>query len=124
MTLFEALVALVILGLSAVGYLDVFRSSAGAARDAGEWGHVVTIAETAMEGATLGDALQAQRGALSDIDRAAGYQQRIDVVPWRSGIDQVVVTVTSPRGTTFTLRRLTRQHLATRTRLPLPGGGS
>ena len=51
-------------------------------------------------------------------------QQRIDVVPWRSGIDQVVVTVTSPRGTTFTLRRLTRQHLATRTRLPLPGGGS
>lgn len=121
MTLLEALVALVILGLSAVGYLDVFRSSAGAVRDAGEWEHVVTIAETAMEGATLGDAFQAQRGALGDADRAAGYQQRIDVVPWRDGVDEIVVTVTSPRGTTFALRRLTRQHQATRERLTLPG---
>lgn len=121
MTLLEALVALVILGLSAVGYLDVFRSSAGAVRDAGEWEHVVTMAETAMEGATLGDAFQAQRGALGEADRAAGYQQRIDVVPWREGVDVIVVTVTSPRGTTFALRRLTRQHLPTRERLTLPG---
>ena len=118
MTLPEALVALVILGLSAVGYLDVFRSSAGSVREADEWTHVVALGETAMEGATLGDALQAQRGLLGDGDRAAGFQQRIDVVPWRAGIDEVVVTVTSPRGTTFILRRLARQRLQLRERQP------
>ncbi len=109
MTLLEALVALVILGLSAVGYLDVFRTSSGAVRDADEWTRTVAIAETAMEGATLGDALQAERGTLSPLDRTDGYQERIEVQPWRPGVSQVVVTVTSPRGTTFTLRRLARE---------------
>lgn len=109
MTLLEALVALVILGLSAVGYLDVFRSSSASVRDADEWGRVVAIAETAMEGATLGDAMQAQRGALAPQDRADGFAERVEVVPWRPGVSQVIVTVTSPRGTRFTLRRLARE---------------
>jgi type II secretory pathway pseudopilin PulG len=52
MTLLEALLALVILGLSAVGYLDVYQASARSVRDAGEWTQVVALAESAMEGAT------------------------------------------------------------------------
>ena len=60
MTLLEALIALVILGLSAIGYLDVFQSSARAVRDADEWTRTVSMAESTMEAATLGDALQAQ----------------------------------------------------------------
>lgn len=109
MTLLEALIALVILSLSAVGYLDVFQSSARSVRDAGEWTQVVALAESAMEGATLGDALQAEQGALPDEWRASRYDQRVEIRPWRAGVNEVVVTVTAPRGTTFTLRRLVRE---------------
>lgn len=109
MTLLEALLALVIIGLSAVGYLDVFQGSARSVRNAGEWTRMVALAESAMEGATLGDALQAQQGALPDEDRAAGWGERIEVRPWRPGVNEIVVTVTAPRGTTFTLRRLARE---------------
>jgi Tfp pilus assembly protein PilV len=111
MTLLEALLALVILGVSAVGYLDVYQASARSVRDSAEWTQVVALAESAMEGATLGDALQAQQ-AMAGVDggtRAAGYTQAIAVRPWRDGVREIVVTVTSPRGTTFTLRRLARE---------------
>ena len=112
MTLLEALIALVILGLSAIGYLDVFQSSARAVRDADEWTRTVSIAESTMEAATLGDALQAQNalaGRVSDATGAvSGFQRRVEVRPWRAHVQEIVVTVTSPRGTTFTLRRLTR----------------
>lgn len=109
MTLLEALVALVIIGLSAVGYLDVFQSSARSVRDAGEWTRTVALAESAMEAATLGDALQAQAGALPAEAREAGYRERVDVRPWRPGVYEIAVTVTAPRGTSFTLHRLMRE---------------
>lgn len=111
MTLLEALLALVILGVSAVGYLDVYRASARAVRDASEWSRVVAMAETAMEGATLGDALQAQQAlAGADADaRTAGFTQAVEVRAWQGDVREIVVTVTSPRGTTFTLRRLARE---------------
>ena len=105
MTLLEALVALVILAISVVGYLDVFRSSAAGVRDADEWTRTVAVAESAMEAATLGDARQAQ-GAVPV--PATGFRQRLEVRPWRAGVHELIVTVTSPRGATFTLRRLTR----------------
>ncbi|MEO6444474.1 MAG: type II secretion system protein [Gemmatimonadaceae bacterium] len=109
MTLLEALLALVILGLSAVGYLDVFQSSARAVQVTDEWTQAVSIAESAMEAATLGDALQAQ-GALGTSGRTesitGGFQRRIAVQPWRGRVHEIVVVVTTPRGVTFTLRRL------------------
>ena len=105
MTLLEAMVALVILALSAVGYLEVFRAGASAGRDADEWTRTVAIAESAMEAATLGDARQAQDAVGAP---AAGFRQQLEVRRWRSGIREVVVTVTSPRGVSFTLHRLAR----------------
>jgi type II secretory pathway pseudopilin PulG len=104
-TLLEAMVALVILGLSAVGYLDVFQSSARSVRDADEWARTVAVAQSTMEAAALGDALQAQDAALVPDER---FTRRVEVRPWSGRVSEVVVTVTSPRGTTFTLRRLTR----------------
>ncbi len=64
-----------------------------------------------MEGATLGDALQAQR-AREGVDGVAsdtGYRQQVEVQPWRDGVNEIVVRITSPRGTTYTLRRLARE---------------
>lgn len=83
MTLLEALVALVILALSAVGYLDVFQGSARAVRGAAEWSRVVSLAEARMQGATLGDAMQAQeaRRRGDGSVRDAGYRQEVDVRP-------------------------------------------
>ena len=111
MTLLEALLALVILGLSAVGYLDVYQASARSVRDAGEWTQVVALAESAMEGATLGDALQAQeaQGGTRRSTQSSGFGQDVTMRPWRPGVNEIVVTITSPRGLTFTLRRLARE---------------
>lgn len=106
MSLLEALVALVILGLTAAGYLDVFASGARSAGQAAEWDTLTSVAESTMEGAALGDALQAQQAwaALPD-----GYARQVTVTPWRPGVSDVAVTVTSPRGTTFTVHRLMRE---------------
>lgn len=111
MTLLEALVALVILALSAVGYLDVFQGSARSVRGAAEWSRLVTLAESRMEGAALGDGLQAQEarrradGSVED----AGYRQEVVVRPWRDGVNEIVVRITAPDGTAYELRRLARE---------------
>ncbi len=100
---------MVILGLSAVGFLDLFQSSARSIRDADEWTRTVAIAESTMEAATLGDALQAQQAAGNgDSAGQSRFERRVEVRPWRNRVQEIVVTVTSPRGTIFTLRRLTR----------------
>jgi len=116
MTLLEAVIAVVILGLSAVGCLDLYRASAGAARDAGEWARVVAAAEAAMEGATLGDAAQARAGLPGGEAASArpaprqgeALQTRVELRPWRAGVREIVVTVTSTRGVSFALHRLAR----------------
>ncbi|MGQ0648793.1 MAG: type IV pilus modification PilV family protein [Gemmatimonadaceae bacterium] len=113
MSLLEALVALVILGLSVVGFLDVFQSGASSASRAADWAQTVAIAESAMEAATLGDALQAQQAIGAADER---FARRVDVRPYRNDLSEVIVTVTSPRGSTFELHRLLRG-----TRYSLPG---
>ena len=109
MTLLEGLVALVILGMTAVGYLDVFQSGARSVQQAAEWTRSVAIAESAMEAAALGDALQAQE-ALGAAD--GRYSRQVVVRPWRGALSEVTVRVTSPRGATFELRRLVRTRRA------------
>lgn len=103
MSLLEALVALVILGVSAVGYLDVFQSGVSTAVRAAEWTRLVAEAESVVEAATLGDALQAQQALSAPND---GWGRQLHVRPYASDLSELVVTVTSPRGTTFTLHRL------------------
>ena len=49
MTLLEALAALVILGTTAVGFLEVFHTTARVTRNAGDWAQVTAYAESVME---------------------------------------------------------------------------
>jgi type II secretory pathway pseudopilin PulG len=105
-TLLEALVALLILGLSAVGYLDVFQGGASAVAVADDWTQTVAVADAVLEAATLGDAVQAQ-SAVQGID--SRYAHTAEARPHASGLVDLVVTVTSPRGTRFTVHRLMRR---------------
>ena len=104
MTLFEALVALVILGLTSVGFLGAFHTSSSASRNAAEWTQAVGYAEAVME--------QTKLGADPPLTEAAdsGYNADVSVQPWSSASDiqLVTVTVTLPQGGTFVLQRLAR----------------
>lgn len=105
MSLLEAFTALVILGLTAVGYLEVFQSGAQAATHADEWQRVVAEAESTMESATLaGASVNAPPATTSD-----GLARRVEVRPYANGVSEVVVTIVAPRGTRFTLHRLVRR---------------
>lgn len=107
MTILEGVIALVVLGVSAVGYLDVFRGGADATSRAAGWTRAVSVAEAAMEAASLGDPLQAQQ-VLGAAD--PGVERRIEARPWGNvaGLTEVVVTVRVPGTPEFTLRRLVR----------------
>jgi type II secretory pathway pseudopilin PulG len=102
-TLLEALVALVILGLTATGFLESFRAGSRTAREAVEWSTAVAAAEATLEGALL-DAPPA--------DSLARWRPRVTTEPWEGApraVDVVAATVTLPDGAEFTLRRLVRR---------------
>ena len=48
MTLLESIVALVILGLAAVGFLELFQRASVATRDTANWSRAVAVAELSM----------------------------------------------------------------------------
>jgi type II secretory pathway pseudopilin PulG len=107
MTLLEALVALVILGLVAVGSLEAFQGTSRSTRDAEAWAHAIGYAEATMEQTKLGTGPgeRAVRGALPP-----GFARDIKVQRWPGarGVDLVTVTVSLPGGGTFELHRLVR----------------
>lgn len=103
MTLLESVVALVILGLSAVGFLEVFQGASRSTTDAQAWVTAVSYAEEGVEAAKIGGA------ALVASERAAapaGMSRRIELQPWRGRVADVVVTITLPGGQRFALHRL------------------
>jgi type II secretory pathway pseudopilin PulG len=104
MTLLEALVALVILGLAAVGYVDVFQGGAQSVHSADEWAQVVSVAESTMDETLLGAALPS--GAASA--DSTGFTRHVAIRPWRGNISEVIVTVTSSTGVAFEVHRLVR----------------
>lgn len=97
MTLLEALVALVILGVGATGFLGVFQQSARSARDAAEWAQVVAYAESGMEAAAAGETPR---------DTLAGWTRDVTTHPYANDLLSLDVRVTSPHGARFTLHRL------------------
>jgi Tfp pilus assembly protein PilV len=101
MTLLEALVALVILGVSVVGYLDVFQSGARSLQQADEWERTVAVAESTMESVLLDEGDTSAGGD-------EGFTRTVSVNPWSSGVSEIVVSVRSPRGSLFVVRRLAR----------------
>lgn len=99
MTLLEALVALVILGLATVGYLDVFQTSTRSVGSAAVWTETVSVAESAMEEVLAGGRPE---------PASNGYRSDVRVEPWREGLSEVTVRVIAPNGATFEIKRLVR----------------
>jgi len=101
MTLLESLAALVILGTTAVGFLEVFHTTARVTRDAGEWAQVTAYAESVME--------RTKVDADAAVDAPSGVSARVETHPWAPGVTEVRVIVTSADGRRLELRRLTRE---------------
>ena len=101
MTLLESLAALVILGTTAVGFLEVFHTTARVTRDAGDWAQVTAYAESVMEQTKL-DVAKAVG------DAPDGVSARVETRPWAPGVSEVTVVVTSAAGRRLELHRLTR----------------
>ena len=85
MTLLESIVALVILGLAAVGCLELFQRVSVATRDTAAWSRAVAAAELTMERAVITTA--------ASLDTVDGRARRVDVRPWANGLREIVVSV-------------------------------
>ena len=101
MTLLESLAALVILGTTAVGFLEIFHTTARSTRNADDWARVVAYTESVME-QTKVDA------SATPLDAPAGVSASVETRTWTPGVTEVIVVTTSRDGRRFELRRLTR----------------
>jgi type II secretory pathway pseudopilin PulG len=88
MTLLETLVALVVLGLAATGFLELFQRASAATADRAAWQRAVAVAETTMESVLA--------GAPATGDTLGGLRRRVEVRPRPDGLREVVVTVALP----------------------------
>ncbi len=102
LTLLETMVALVILGLVVVGYLEIFGGATRLATSAERWSRAIAYAEDAMEAIKIDPTTGLAAGAAS----RDGFERRVDVVPWADGVMIVTVTVGLPGGGRYELRRL------------------
>jgi type II secretory pathway pseudopilin PulG len=100
MTLLESIVALVILGLAAVGFLELFQRVSVSTRDTAAWSHAVAVAELTMERAVL--------NAEAATDSIEGLRRQVELRPWKHGLREIVVTVDVPPpvGASVVLHRL------------------
>ncbi len=98
MTLLESVVAFVIVGLAAVGFLNLFEGEARLPAAAREWTNAVSYAEEGMELAKLG---QSTQGLRQD-----GLSRRIERRPFAAHVEEIRVVVTMADGATFEIRRL------------------
>lgn len=107
MTMLEALVALVILGASAAGFLGVFQNGARSTQSAAEWNRATAVAEAALEESVRAriDGADAEQR----LHEVSGIQTRIEAQPWSDRVEDLVVTVTLPDGRTMTVHRLVRR---------------
>jgi len=108
-TLLEVMVALVVLSIVALGYLQLFQGShrlVGAAR---EWSQAVQYAEDASERAKLGGSSSLGTPAES---LPGGFRREITSRPWQPGLTLVTVTVFLPRSGRFELDWLARDRPA------------
>lgn len=94
-TLLEVMVALVILGLVVLGYLELFSGTLRLASDASEWTRAVAFAESTMEDMKIAPA----GAANEDPDQPAeGYSRWVTRNEWHDDTELVTVIVTMPRG--------------------------
>jgi prepilin-type N-terminal cleavage/methylation domain-containing protein len=101
LTLLEVLVALVVLTIVGVSYLQLFSASHRVVGVSQQWSEAIAYAQDAMEHAKLTGT--DPRGALPD-----GFRRQITRQPFGSGYTLVTITVTLPNGARYDLNRLTR----------------
>jgi prepilin-type N-terminal cleavage/methylation domain-containing protein len=102
LTLLEVLVALVILSLVGLSYLELFHQSHRIADDSRKWSIAVGYAEDAIERVKLQGV--PAHPVLEDLP--AGFKRQISARLWRPGLTVVEVSVTLPGGGQFDLDRL------------------
>jgi len=103
LTLLEVLVALVVLGLVALAYLEVFHGSHALVASSHEWSQAIAYAEDAMERTKLGSAQPSGPEALP-----GGFRRQVTIRPWQPGLTLLTVTVFLPGEGRFDLDRLAR----------------
>ena len=103
LTLLEVMVALVILGLVATGFLETFAGALRSTARARTWAQALVYAEEGQEAIKIGGAARMTNG---DTALGGGFSRRIAVRPWREGVTQATVTITLPGGARFELDRL------------------
>ena len=96
LTLLEVMVALAILGLVVLGYLQAFAGTFRLAEDASEWTRAVGYAEAVMEEIKISPATAEEREEPDE--PAQGFQRWVTRNEWRAGTELVTVIVTMPRG--------------------------
>ena len=101
LTLLEVLVALVVLTIVGVSYLQLFSESHRVVGASQQWSNAVAYAQDAMEHAKL-------TGADPQGPLPAGFRRRITRQPFGSSYTLVTVSVTLPNGARYDLHRLTR----------------
>lgn len=101
LTLLEVLVALVVLTVVGVSYLQLFSESHHVVGVAQQWSNAVAYAQDAMEHAKLTG--KDPQGSLP-----AGFRRQITRRPFDALYTLVTVTVTMPNGARYQLNRLTR----------------
>jgi len=99
-TLLEVMVALVVLSLVALGYLQLFQSSHRLVGDAREWSQAVEYAEDAIESAKVSGSSML---ATPVEPLPGGFRREITTRPWRPGLTLVTVTVFLPGSGRFDL---------------------
>ena len=110
MTLMEAVVALVILALVAVGCLELTQGASNLEFSATQWNAAVSVAESRMAEVTSSangageTSLRVNTTVKADADRAAETQ--VTREPWRAGLDVISVSVPVTGGKRYVLRRL------------------
>ena len=102
MTLLEVLVALVILSLVGMAYLDLFHQSHRITADSRQWSAAVGYAEDAMERVKL----QGVPAQPTVDDLPGGFKRQISARLWKPGLTVVEVSVALPGGGKFDLDRL------------------
>jgi len=122
LTLLEVMVALVVLSLVALSYLELFHGSHRLVTASREWSEAVEYAEDAVERAKLGGPGLPGTPAES---LPGGFRRQITRRPWQPGLTLVTVTVFLPGGGRFGLDWLTRDQPAPRPGAtapqPMPG---
>ena len=103
MTLLEAIVALVILGLVVLSYLELFAGTVRSSDQAQTWSQAVVYAEDAMETAKL--EVAGPRVVLGE-RLGGGFKRQVEVNPYGPSLARVTVVVSLPQGGRFELERL------------------